>query len=59
MHMDGFGTPAEKRSTLKAYIEDEPVQWVGFKLFYKNDRPLLTAAQVVKLSPIPLFISYQ
>jgi hypothetical protein len=59
MHMDGFGTPAQKRSSHRAYIEQEPVQWVGFKLFYKNDRPLLSPAEVVKLNPIPLFISYQ
>lgn len=59
MHMDGFGTPAQKRSSHRAYIEQEPVQWVGFKLFYKNDRPLLTPAEVVRLTPVPLFISYQ
>jgi len=59
MHMDGFGSPAAKRSSHQAYIEKEPVQWVGFKLFYKNDKPLLTPGQVVSLSPVPLFISYQ
>lgn len=59
MHMDGFGTPGQKRSSHKAYIEQEPVQWVGFKLFYKNDRPLLSPADVVNLLPVPLFISYQ
>ena len=59
MHMDGFGAPSTKRETLRAYIEKEPVQWVGFKLFYKNDHPLLSPEQVLKLRPIPLFISYQ
>ena len=59
MHMDRFGTPAQKRSTLEAYIKKEPVQWVGFKLFFKNDRPMLTPAEVLKLRPISLFISYQ
>ena len=59
MHMDGFGTPAQKRSTLEAYIKKEPVQWVGFKLFFKNDHPMLTPAEVLKLRPIALFISYQ
>jgi hypothetical protein len=59
MHMDGFGSPAQKRSSHQAYIEKEPVQWVGFKLFYKNDKPMLTPGQVVTLSPVPLFISYQ
>lgn len=60
MHMDGFGTPAQKRASHEAYIRNEPVQWVGFKLFYKNDRPLMSPADVLRMiSPIPLFISYQ
>jgi hypothetical protein len=59
MHMDGFGAPAQKRATLDAYIRKEPVQWVGFKLFFKNDKPMLTPTEVLKLRPIPLFISYQ
>lgn len=59
MHMDGFGEPGTKRESLRAYIEKEPVQWVGFKLFYKNDHPMLTPKEVLQLHPIPLFISYQ
>jgi hypothetical protein len=59
MHMDGYGSPGAKKSTHAAYIEKQPVQWVGFKLFYKNDRPMLTPAEVLKIKPIPLFISYQ
>ncbi|HYV96844.1 MAG TPA: hypothetical protein VE967_05265, partial [Gemmatimonadaceae bacterium] len=59
MHMDGFGTPEQKKSTLAAFIRKQPVQWVGFKLFFKNDHPMLTPAEVLKLKPIPLFISYQ
>ncbi len=57
--MDGFGEPSTKKETLHAYIEKEPVQWVGFKLFYKNDHPMLSPSEVLKLHPIPLFISYQ
>jgi hypothetical protein len=59
MHMDGFGAPRLKLASHKAYIEQEPVQWVGFKLFYKNDKPLMTPSEVIKVSPVPLFISYQ
>ncbi len=59
MHMDGFGPPSMKMASHRAYIEQEPVQWVGFKLFYKNDKPILTPEQVVKIRPAPLFISYQ
>lgn len=59
MHMDGFGSPGAKKSTHAAYIEKQPVQWVGFKLFYKNDHPMLTPAEVLKIKPVPLFITYQ
>jgi hypothetical protein len=59
MHMDGFGPPSMKLASHRAYIQQEPVQWVGFKLFYKNDKPIMTPAQVVGLRPAPLFISYQ
>jgi hypothetical protein len=34
MDMDGFGVL--KRSTYKTYIFREPVQFTGFKLFYKT-----------------------
>lgn len=64
MDMDGWGPPAKKFSTYDAYIEPEPVQFTGFKLFYKNDikRPgsrLLTPAEVLELAPQPSFIQYQ
>jgi hypothetical protein len=59
MHMDGFGAPRLKLASHKAYIEQEPVQWVGFKVFYKNDKPMMSAADVVRVTPVPLFISYQ
>ncbi|MGH7647815.1 MAG: hypothetical protein ACREND_06835, partial [Gemmatimonadaceae bacterium] len=57
--MDGFGAPILKRSSYRHYVFDHPVQFAGFKLFYKNDKPILTPAQVVKLTPSPVFIMYQ
>jgi hypothetical protein len=64
MDMDGWGSQAKKLNTYQQVIEDEPVQFTGFKLFYVNDlRPpstgMLTDAQLLKLTPIPLFIQYQ
>jgi hypothetical protein len=35
------------------------VQFTGFKLFYKNDKPMLTPEEVMKLVPVPVFIMYQ
>ena len=57
--MDGFGAPRLKYGSYKAYVHDRPVQYAGFKLFYKNDKPMLTPAQVMEMDPVPLFIMYQ
>jgi hypothetical protein len=64
MDMDGWGSQAKKINTYQQFIEDQPVQFTGFKLFYVNDlKPpstgMLTDAQILKLTPIPLFIQYQ
>lgn len=64
MDMDGWGPPAKKINTYKAFIQPEPVQFTGFKIFYKNDlKPpsdrLLTPQDLLKLSPRPSFIQYQ
>ncbi len=65
MNMDGFGFPAKKTATYKSWIANEPVQFTGFKLFYKNDilsppgRTLMTPEEVLKLYPSPSYIHYQ
>ncbi len=64
MDMDGWGSAAKKKGTYTYFIEDEPVQFTGFKLFYKNDlKPpstaMMTPAQLLNLTPEPLFIQYQ
>jgi hypothetical protein len=59
INMDGFGPPWLKRDSYEAYERMQPVQFTGFKLFYKNDHPMLTREQVVKLDPSPVFITFQ
>ncbi|MDP1889477.1 MAG: hypothetical protein Q8K55_01180 [Gemmatimonadaceae bacterium] len=61
MHMDGFGAPRLKRATFRAWIKAEPVQFVGWKQFYKarNDNPRTTIAEILRLFPRPLYIQYQ
>lgn len=62
INMDGFGGQGAKLNTYKQYIYKEPVQFTGFKLFYKNDSAgvgLFTPTQLLKLSPIPIYIQYQ
>jgi len=57
--MDGFGDRPLKRSVYRDFIVKEPVQFTGFKLFYKNDKPMMTPEEVLTLSPVPLYIQYQ
>lgn len=62
MDMDGFGSQASKLNTYKQYIYKQPVQFTGFKLFYKNDianGPMLTPTQILNLTPIPSYIQFQ
>lgn len=64
MHMDGWGGQAKKINTYQQFVYKEPVQFTGFKLFYKNDifdpgTTLMTPESLLKLSPQPVYIQYQ
>ena len=57
-HVDGFGTQAQKLATYHAVAR--PEQFVmGFKLFYDEDVHRFTPAQVRRIRPAVLFVSYQ
>ena len=62
--MDGWGEPELKKGTHRNYIHKEPVQFTGFKLFFKNDlkkspNRMLTPEELLKLKPQPIYIQYQ
>ncbi|MCM2339303.1 MAG: hypothetical protein NDI62_02500 [Burkholderiales bacterium] len=64
MHMDGWGDKAKKIGTYKQFIYKEPIQFTGFKLFYKNDlftpgSVMLSPLELLKLNPKPSYIQYQ
>ena len=64
MDMDGWGPAENKLITYDKYIYKQPVQFTGFKLFYKNDlwKPstgMMTPAEILKLVPKPIYIQYQ
>src|SRR3989344_351388 len=64
MDMDGWGDEAKKINTYQQFIYKEPVQFTGFKLFYKNDiwekgTVLMTPETLLKLNPRPVYIQYQ
>ncbi len=61
VHMDGQGALPTKYSTWNALTRqpDADKFYWGWKNFYDEDSPTATPAQVLALTPTPLFVSYQ
>ncbi len=64
MDMDGWGDKILKKSTWLRYIKKEPVQFTGFKIFYKNDTKkdpngLYMPEELLQFTPKPIYIQYQ
>jgi len=64
MDMDGWGGISLKQGTYRQIVAREPVQFTGFKLFYKNDikkdtHRMLTPKEILQLKPKPIYIQYQ
>ena len=57
--MDGYGPPGAKMGAYRWFVVRHPVQYTGWKLFYKNDKPMMTPQQVLELYPKPMYIQYQ
>jgi hypothetical protein len=57
--MDGFGVQQDKRDVYRLLVRDEPVEFAGVKLFYRQDPDLFTPEQVVGLDPSPDVVIYQ
>jgi len=64
IHMDGWGAPSLKFGTYRIVVTPEPVEFAGFKIFYKNDlkqppNRLVTPEELLDLRPRPIYIQYQ
>lgn len=64
IEMDGWGSQDLKSNTYKSVIYREPVQFTGFKIFYKHDTRgpgslIFRPDQLLELRPIPSYIQYQ
>lgn len=64
MDMDGWGDKTLKHSTYLLYIYKQPIEFTGFKLFYKNDikngnHLMYTPEELLKFVPKPSYIQYQ
>ena len=61
IQMDGQGSLEAKYSTWNALtLEPDADQfWWGWKNFYDEDSPTATPEQVLELTPVPVFVSFQ
>jgi hypothetical protein len=65
MDMDGWGPPDLKKGSYRYWINEKPVQFAGFKLFYVNDveksgqKEMMSRQEILKLKPAPVYIQYQ
>jgi hypothetical protein len=59
IHQDGFGTPEAKIANYNRYIAAEGAKHGGFKIFYRQDEPVLTPAELMELVPQPDVVTYQ
>jgi hypothetical protein len=63
LNMDGWGPPSGKVNSYRSFVAPAPIAYKGFKLFYKNDRKgdsrMMTPAEVLALTPVPVYIQYQ
>ena len=59
LNYDGFGDAAIKLNAYGTIVKDQPIQYGGFKVFHKNDKPVLQPKDVLKLDPAPAIVNYQ
>jgi len=57
--VDGFGTPEAKIGDYRIFDKQQLIQYPGFKLFYKLDKPLMSPSNVLQMNPAPLMVMYQ
>ena len=56
---DGWGPPELKRETYAVTNTQQPIEFNGIKLFYRQDEPLMTPSELIALDPVPDLIIYQ
>ena len=59
LDMDGFGGAEAKIGNYGHFVRDELIEFGGIKLFYKQDDPMPTPAEIVALDPPALVVIYQ
>jgi hypothetical protein len=56
---DGYGAAELKTAVYNFLVRDEPVEFAGVKLFYRQDFPIMTPREILDLVPAPDVVIYQ
>ncbi|MBA3449843.1 MAG: hypothetical protein H0T18_01375 [Chloroflexia bacterium] len=56
---DGYGAPELKTAVFNFLVRDEPIEFGGVKLFYRQDVPMMSPQDILALVPAPDVIIYQ
>ncbi len=59
LHADGHADPGAKIDVYHRLAIPAPPYYAGFKLFYRQDQPMMSPAQVMALRPQPNVITYE
>lgn len=60
LNADGFGQAPNKLTKYDTLVRrQQPIQYGGFKLFYRQDYPILSPEEVLQLEPAPAVVNYQ
>jgi hypothetical protein len=59
LEIDGWGPPEDKLATYAVVGGEVPHEFYGFKLWYRQDVPLMSATDVMSLAPPPDIVIYQ
>lgn len=59
LEVDGWGPPDEKQETYAVVSDIDSIDFFGFKLWYRQDEPLMSESEVLALNPSPDLIIYQ
>lgn len=59
LNYDGFGDQAVKEDSYGLLVREQPIQYAGFKVFHKNDNPVMSPKEVLELEPAPAVVNYQ
>jgi len=56
---DGWGPPEDKLASYEVVITQSPIEFHGIKHFYRQDDPLMSAAETLAFDPPPDLVIYQ